>query len=218
VFFGIDHLVLCGTRDDHRRLAERLGRSGFSTVPNPFRFDDIGAHSRSLAFRDGAYVEVVYEVAPGAPAVWFGGAVPRVMGIGVSSDDFERDTAGWEWHMDETLTLDDGTAHRIVGAGPHEHLSELYVFAMDRPDRTLDWPEIAGTPQLQAITFAGAASGQWQESFGRWFGSSQALGDVELRFEDGSQAGVAVSLEFAVDAEPGSVPLAQGSIQLASSG
>jgi len=214
VFFGIDHLVLCGTRDDHRRLAERLGRSGFSTVPNPFRFDDIGAHSQSLAFRDGAYVEVVYEVGPGAPAVWFGGDVPRVMGIGVSTDDYERDTAGWTWHMDETLTLDDGTPHRIIGAGPHEHLSELYVFAMDRPDRRLDWPEIAGSPRLEAIRFEGAGSGEWRDNFARWFGSSEAIGEVALRFEDGPHARVAVSLEFAVESEPGSVPLAVGAIEL----
>jgi hypothetical protein len=214
VFFGIDHLVLCGTRHDHSRLAERLGRSGFSTVPNPFRFDDIGAHSRSLAFRDGAYVEVVYEVGSGAPAVWFGGELPRVMGIGVSSDDFARDTAGFEWHMDETLRLDDGTQHRIVAAGPHEHLSELYVFAMDRPDRTLDWPEIAGSPRLRALRFAGAQSGEWRQRFARWFGSSEAIGDAELRFEEGPHPRVAVSLVFSVEDEPGSVPLAVGSIEL----
>jgi hypothetical protein len=65
VFFGIDHLVLAGTRADHASLRERLGPCGFVPVPGRLRFDEIGAHSESLAFADGAFVEVVYEVAAG---------------------------------------------------------------------------------------------------------------------------------------------------------
>src|SRR5262245_64127850 len=124
MFFGVDHLVLAGRRADHARLWVHLGGAGFVPVPGRLRFDDIGAHSESFAYADGAFVEVVYEVDPGrAPRPWFGRALPRVMGIGVSTDDFDADTAGWAWTMDEQQLLDDGTALRIHAAGPHEHRS-----------------------------------------------------------------------------------------------
>jgi hypothetical protein len=214
VFFGVDHLVLCGTRDDHRRLGERLVPAGFVPVPGRLRFDDHGVHSESLAYRDGAFVEVVYEVGPGAPEVWFGHGLPRVMGIGVSTDAFAEDTAGWHWTMDETQTLDDGTPHRIVAAGPHEHRSEVYLFAMDRPDRSLDHPQLGGSARLAALTFAGAEHELWRSRLASWLGEASAVGDVELRFEPGPHERIAVTPTFAVDAAPGMVELAAGELRL----
>lgn len=215
MFFGIDHLVLAGTRANHASLQERLGPCGFVPVPGRLRFDEIGAHSESVAFADGAFVEVVYEVAAGeAPRVWFDGAVPRVMGIGVSSDDFDRDTAGWEWTMDEEQVLDDGSTLRIHAAGPHEHLSSLYVFAMDRPDRVLDHPGLGGTARLVELRFEGRDHLRWRTRIERWLGRADAVGDVELRFVPGESAGVAVTPVFAVTGGAGWVELAAGSIEL----
>src|SRR5262249_46662807 len=162
----IDHLVLAGTRAAHASLRERLAPSGFAAVPGRLRFDEIGAHSESLAYVDGAFVEVVYEGADGkAPRVWFDGPVRGVMGSGVWRDDFERDTAGWEWTMDENQMLDDGSTLRIHAAGPHAHLSPLYVFAMDRPDRVLDHPGLGATARLVELWFEGRECEQWRERF-----------------------------------------------------
>lgn len=214
MIFGVDHLVLCGGRDDVERLRARLTPAGFVPVPGRLRFDEIGAHSESVAYRGGGFVEVVYEVAAGnAPRVWFDGPVPRVMGIGVSSDEFDLDTADWEWTMDEEQELEDGSVLRIHAAGPHEHLSEFYVFAMDRPDRRLDHPGLGATSELLALTFSGCGSTAWRERCFRWFGSSEAIGKVQLRFVEGSEP-ISVSPTFRVSAEPGTVPLARGAIEL----
>jgi hypothetical protein len=214
VIFGVDHLVFAGTRADHAALGERLASSGFVPVPGRLRFDEIGAHSESLAYGEGAFVEVVYEVRDGAaPRVWFDGPVPRVMGIGVSTDDFERDTAGWEWTMDEEQVLDDGSTLRIHAAGPLEHLSALYVFAMDRPDRVLDHPGLGGAAQLVELRFEGRGCGAWRSRLARWLGSSEAVGEVALRFDEGEREGVAVTPVFAVPGGAASVPLAAGAIE-----
>jgi hypothetical protein len=215
VIFGIDHLVLAGTRPDHATLRERLVPSGFVPVPGRLRFDEIGAHSESLAYAGGAFVEVVYEVREGAaPRVWFDEHVPRVMGIGVSTDDFEHDTAGWEWTMDEEQVLDDGSTLRIHAAGPHAHLSPLYVFAMDRPDRVLDHPGLGGRARLVELWFEGRECGAWRERLDGWLGTADAIGEVALRFVENSRDGIAVTPVFAVSGSAGSVPLAVGAIEL----
>jgi hypothetical protein len=215
VIFGVDHLVLCGRREDLRRLRDCLSPAGFVPVPGRLRFDEIGAHSESLAYRGGGFVEVVYEVRPGeAPRPWFDGPVPRLIGIGVSSDAFERDTAGWLWTMDDEQVLDDGSTLRSHAAGPHEHLSGLYVFAMDRPDRVLDHPGLGGTAELAALTFAGRDAEAWGERLRGWLGRPDAIGGVELRFVDAGAPGVAVTPTFRVGSAAGSVPLAAGSIEL----
>jgi hypothetical protein len=216
MFFGIDHIVLCGSQDDHSDLVARLGPAGFVPVPGRLRFDADGVHSESLAYRGGGFVEVVYPVAASPPAAWFSDEVPRVIGIGVSSDSFEEDTAGWLWTMDEELQLDDGTRHRIHAAGPHEHQSELYVFAMDRPDRSLDHPGLGGQAALERLTFAGGEHALWRDRLRGWLGESDRIGDVELRFEPAPHAGARVSLTFAVPAAPGKVDLAAGAIELRS--
>jgi hypothetical protein len=215
MFFGIDHIVLCGTQDDHRELSERLVPAGFVPVPGRLRFDESGVHSESLAYRGGGFVEVVYPVAANAPAAWFASDVPRVIGIGVSTDAFEGDTAGWLWTMDEELLLDDGTRHRIHAAGPHEHLSELYLFAMDRPDRALDHPGLAGQARLTGLTFAGGEHELWRERLRGWLGETDRLGEVELRFEPGPHPRAQVSLAFEVPTASGVIQLAAGAIELA---
>lgn len=214
MIFGVDHLVLCGGRGDLSRLRERLAAAGFVPVAGRLRFDEIGAHSESVAYRGGGFVEVVYEVEHGqAPRPWFDGPVPRVIGLGVSSDDFERDTAGWQWTMDEEQKLDDGSLLRIHAAGPHEHLSELYVFAMDRPDRELDHPDLGSTAELVALTFSGRGNDEWRKRLARWLGRSDAIGEVQLHFLEGPGP-VGVNPTFRVVSAPGTVPLAHGAIEL----
>jgi hypothetical protein len=215
VIFGVDHIVLCGSRDDFERLRSRLLPAGFVPVPGKLRFDEISAHSESLAYRGGGFVEVVYEVRPGeAPRGWFDGPVPRVMGLGVSSDDFERDTVGWLWTMDEEQVLDDGSSLRIHAAGPHEHLSPLYLFAMDRPGRMLDHPHLGGLAKLTALTFDGQETALWRRRLDEWLGGSDTIGDIQLRFVDGEEPGAVVTPTFKVPAAAGTVPLAAGSIEL----
>lgn len=219
MIFGIDHLVLSGSQDDLKRLRERLGPAGFVPVPGRLRFEEIGAHSESLAYHGGGFVEVVYEVRPGeAPRAWFDGGIPRVIGIGVSSDDFERDTPGWLWTMDEEMPLDDGSTLRIHAAGPHEHQSPLYLFAMDRPDRRLDHPHLGGTAELLSLTFAGQEAEFWRERLEEWLDRSDAIGEVGLHFLSGEELDVVVTPQFAVPAATGTVPLAAGSLELVAYG
>jgi hypothetical protein len=224
VFFAVDHVVLATTQEQKQQLAARLTRSGFVRVPGRLRFDDIGAHSESLAFRGGGFVELVYEVEAGrAPAEWFTAEVPRVIGLGFASDDFEADTRAWRrergaWTMDETQTLDDGARLRIHAAGPHRHLSDFYVFAMDRRDGRLEHPALGGTAELLALTFAGARYAWWRDRLRDWLALDDLrLGTVELRFAPASDPNVRVTPRFGVPAEPDSLALAAGSIELSAS-
>jgi Glyoxalase-like domain len=215
MIFGLDHLVLCGSRDDLEQLQTRLTPAGFAPVPGKLRFDEIGAHSESLAYGGGGFVEVVYEVRSGeAPRDWFDGRVPRVIGIGVSSDDFERDTADWHWTMDEEQVLEDGTTLRIHAAGPHEHLSPLYLFAMDRPERTLDHPHLGGVAKLTSLTFNGREAALWRRRLDEWLDLSNAIGDVELRFFEDDAPGAVVTPAFKVHTAAGTVKLAASAIEL----
>jgi hypothetical protein len=215
VIFGVDHVVLCGSRSDLRRLRSRLAPAGFVPVPGRLRFDEIGVHSESLAYGGGGFIEVVCEVrAATAPRAWFGGSVPRVMGIGVSSDDFERDTAGWPWTMDEEQMLDDGSTLRIHAAGPHEHLSEVYLFAMDRDDRTLEHSGLGGSAELVSLSFAGRDAPLWRHRLAEWLGRADAIGDVRLEFLQTDGPGVVLTPSFRVRSAPGAVPLAAGAIEL----
>lgn len=215
MIFGVDHLVFCGTSNDLARLRSRLAPAGFVPVQGRLRFDEIGAHSESLAYRGGGFVEVVYEVRSGAaPRAWFGGPIPRLMGIGVSSDDFDRDTEGWLWTMDEDHVLDDGSTLRIHAAGPHDHESELYLFAMDRPDRTLDHPSLGGTAELASLTFGGRDVPAWQERLREWLGNENEIGNVEVSWVESGERGAHVTASFRVPAAPGWVPLAAGAIGL----
>jgi len=111
--------------------------------------------------------------------------------------------------------LDDGSRLRIHAGGPHEHLSELYLFAMDRPDRRLDHPHLGGAARLAGLRFAGREHARWRERIERWLGRSDAVGEVALRFEPGEHPGVAVTPTFRVAAGACSVALATGAIELA---
>jgi hypothetical protein len=214
VFFGIDHLVFAAERELDPGVVDPLEAVGFVPVPGRLRFDESGVHSHSLAYVGGGFIEFVYRVGPGAPDAWFAaGPVPRLIGIGVSSDDFEADTHGWEWRMDEQQVLDDGSMLRIHAAGPHPHLSPLYLFAMDRPDRLLDHPELGGTPALAALELSGAGASEWRTRLAAWLGRADAIGDVEIRVRETAAPGATASPVFRCGSRA-RVPLASGAIVL----
>jgi hypothetical protein len=217
MFFGVDHLVFAAARELDPQLVAPLDRAGFVLAPGRLRFDDAGVHSHSHAYVDGAYVELVYPVGPAAPQVWFGANVPRLIGIGVSTDAFDSDTAGWLWTIDEEQRLDEVTTLRIHAAGPHEHLSELYLFAMDRPDRVLDHPGLGGTPELVRLELRGRGHERWRACIESWLGRSDHIGPTELFFADGPHEDVAVSPVFRCGTGAAAlVPLAVGAIVLES--
>ena len=64
-----------------------------------------------------------------------------------------------------------------------------------------------------ALTFSGRGSKEWGERLGRWLGSSDAIGDVQLRFIEGPGP-VCLSPTFRASSEPGTMPLARGAIEL----
>ncbi len=225
MFFAVDHLVFAATVAEKERFAKRLERSGFVRVPGRLRFDEIGAHSESLTFEGGGFVEFVYEVQAGrAPRAWFAAEVPRLIGIGLASDDFENDVSAWtslpgSWVMNEAQVLEHGSSLQIHAAGPHQHLSRFYVFAMDRASGSLEYPELGAEARLTRLTFAGSQAERWRERLTSWFGFQHApaglqIGGVALDFETGHKAQVRVTPTFGVRDEPGEVSLAAGFIEL----
>ena len=216
MIFAIDHIVFAATKPQRGELVTALRDCGFAAVDFHLDFPHEGVASDSVGFCGGSSLEFVYETAPpGGPAVWFA-EVPRVVGLGFSASDFAADTA-WDgdagaWTMAEQQGFPNS-------AGPHEHLSDFYVFVMNRKDGVLQFPELTAGPRLAQITLSGAAAAQWRERLKRWLklqASEDGLivGDVRLAFKDGPSSNVRVSLTFEADAKPALIPLAAGEIRL----
>ena len=224
MIFAIDHIVFASSTSQSRDLGEGLAATGFQREAFALEFPEIGAASESLSFAGGGFVEFVVELDPAlSPRVWFE-RVPRVIGLGFGSDDFERDTH-WSgdpdaWLMNEDHVLPDGSRINIHAAGPHHHLSDFYVFVMDREKRRLQFPERVNGPRLRSLTFVGRAAASWRERLAAWLAiparaNVLRVGDVELRFQAGDHPNVAVSPAFEVATGAGEIPLAAGSIELA---
>jgi hypothetical protein len=226
VIRDVDHVVLAVDAGGRRSLAERLLAAGFVDIPLHLDFPEIGAASDSYAMAGGGFVELVYETRRGAaPAAWFQ-EVPRVIGLGFMSDEFDADVGAWGepdgmWLMDEDQVLSDGTVLNIHAAGPHPHFEDFYVFVMDRLE--LPYPHLGARPRLDAITFAGERADEWGSSLSKWLrarreGDELRVGEVALRFRRGAHPSAHVSLEFAVEGPADVVPLATGEILLTQEG
>lgn len=223
MIFSIDHIVFAASREQSRALRERLTLAGFEPEHFHLEFPEIGAASDSLSYEGGGFVEFVVELdARRSPRVWFDD-VPRIIGLGFGSDNFENDTPWAQdpggWAMDEDHTLSDGSRLTIRAAGPHEHLSDFYIFVMDRPERTLQFSNQGASPKLKRLTFTGAAADRWKQNLIDWLELQQSdmglhVGDVELRFIPGAHPSIRVSPTFDVDLGSGVVALAGSSLEL----
>jgi hypothetical protein len=218
VIFAIDHVVFSATRPQHSDLLTALHARGFTALPGDFHleFPEDGCASDSTGFQGGASLEFVYQGEQGdGPGPWFA-EVPRVIGLGFSSDSFDADTA-WDgdpgaWTMPEQQGFPNS-------AGPHEHFSDFYVFVMNRKEGRLQFPEITEGPRLTAITLAGAGAGAWRDRLSRWFalpasGDGLAAGDVSIGFADGPHPNVRATLTFEVSGDPAVIPLASSELRL----
>ena len=217
---AVDHIVLAVDAGERRPLAERLLAAGLVDIPLHLDFPEIGAASDSYAMAGGGFVELVYETRPGAaPAAWFD-EVPRVIGLGFMSDDFETDVAAWGepegmWIMDEDQVLADGSVLNIHAAGPHPHFEDLYVFVMDR--RELPYAALEAKPRLEALTFVGSPAARWRHDLSSWLGlppvgEELRVGEVSLRFRTGAHPSARVSPTFSVGRPTWPIPLAAGRV------
>ncbi len=216
MIFSVDHVVFAATRSQASDLITTLHGHGFTPLDFHLDFPDDHLASDSVGLQGGILLEFVYQTAERAgPAAWFD-QVPRMIGIGFSSDDFAVDTA-WEgepgaWTMPEQGGMPNA-------AGPHEHQSDFYVFVMNRKDGVLQFPELTDGPRLEQITLAGAEPASWRERLQRWLGvkadgDSLVVGGMRITFANGPAPGIRASLTVQVSHRPGIVPLAIGEIRL----
>jgi hypothetical protein len=246
MIFGVDHIVFASTAEERAAIGARLEGAGARAEDFTLDFAEDGVASDSWSLAGGQYLEFVVE-RPGrsGPATWFD-APTRVIGLGFSSDDFEADVA-WpgeegRWAMDEEIAMADGSRHRIVAAGPHEHGSPFYVFVMDRPDRALDFPPNPAAPALGRIELFGTEARGFGARVAGWLGAEVEgdrfeVGETEVRLvdeaatADGPTTGVRASLRLtaaptsparpdssagpaAPPASPGSPPAAASQIHI----
>ena len=227
MIFAIDHIVFATTRSQSYELRDRLVIAGFHSEAFSLSFPEIGATSESVSFAGGGFVEFVARNDEAlAPAIWFA-EIPRVIGLGFGSDDFDVDTS-WSahsgaWAMDEDHVLPDGTRLNIHAAGPHPHFSDFFVFVMDRRDGRLQFPERTGGPRLRQLSFTGAAAELWRGRLVDWLrlterSGSLYVGDVELVFEHRSRQEIRVMPIFDGASQSGLIPLSEGSIELQAAG
>jgi hypothetical protein len=225
MIFSIDHIVFAATAVEAAGLTQRLKGAGFVEEHFRLEFPEIGAHSDSLSFAGGGFVEfVAASDLDRVPSVWFA-QTPRIIGLGFASDNFDADVADWTqadaWTMNEDHVLPTGRTVTIHAAGPHRHHEDFYVFVMDRPDGRLEFPETAAQPRLREIVLAGQEARRWGDNLERWLrlprdGDTLAVGDVRLRFEVSNQENVHGSLRFASSASgDSSIALAAGSLEVA---
>jgi len=224
VIFAIDHIVFAATPEQSREMREALVGLGFSSEAFSLAFPEIGATSESVSFVGGGFVEFVARIDEArAPGIWFN-EIPRIIGVGFSSDDFDADTH-WAieshgWVMNEDHALPDGSCLNIHAAGPHSHFSDFYVFVMDRPEGLLQFPERKqGGPRLRRLTFAGEAADSWRERLREWLGLAENanvlyVGDVELTFRRRSRPGICVTPLFEDARQRRHIPLSEGAIEL----
>jgi hypothetical protein len=216
VIFSVDHVVFAATRQQASDMITTLQGYGFAPLDFHLDFPDDHLASDSVGLQGGILLEFVYETAERAgPAAWFD-QVPRVIGIGFSSDDFAVDTA-WDgepgaWTMPEQQGMPNA-------AGPHEHQSDFYIFVMNRKDGALQFPELTAGPRLEQITLGGVESAQWRERLQRWLGlkadgAGLEAGGTRITFADGPAASVRASLTVQASRRPVTVPLARGEIRL----
>ena len=222
MIFGVDHVVFASTAADRRGIGDRLESAGARAESFTLDFPEDGVSSDSWSLASGAYLEFVVE-RPGrsGPSRWFD-APTRVIGVGFSSDDFAADVA-WpgeegRWRLDEEVVLPDGSHHRIVAAGPHEHASPFYVFVMDRPGRRLDFPPNEAAPRLIGIDLRGAEAVEFGTRVAGWLGQPLVAGafragDCEVRLLDRPEPGVRAALRLAGDVAA-DIPLAVGGIEI----
>jgi hypothetical protein len=224
MIFAIDHFVLSASGEQAPVLLAQLLEVGFVANNFVLSFEDHNVESEILSYDGGGMVEVLHsgDARSSAPN-WFA-EVPRVIGIGFASDDFVVDTDWGEdqeeghWTMEEELILPDGSPLQIVAAGPHRHVSEFYVFVMDRPARKLQFSDVPSAPHLTKVVIRGREAVAWRERLRRWLGQPEGtglqIGDVELHFQDSDQPGVRASPVFAVPTGPGHIALDGSSIEL----
>lgn len=215
----IDHIILSVAQEGLPELSDRLKQAGFV-------HGDAGQHpggtaNENVAFRGGAFIELLHEQSPGSgPAVWFR-ETPRIQGIGFSTTDYEGDIAPWislstAWNRPFHKMLEDGRQMTSQAAGPLP-MEEFYVFCMDREGPPFS--SLGATAKLESITFAGSEAGLWHNRFRDWFGlkelrNSLLCGDVQLRFEEGPHPRIRASLRFLVQTRGGTIPVSGGSIEL----
>ena len=226
MIFAIDHIVFAASAEQSEAMRKVLVDAGFSPELFLLEFPEIGARSESVSFAGGGFAEFVAAIDEAlAPALWFE-EIPRIIGLGFGSDDFDSDTA-WKdetdaWVMNENHTLPDGSSLTIHAAGPHPHFSDFYVFVMDRPNGSLQFPERVRGPRLHRLSFAGEAAETWREQIAVWFGlakdsASLRVGDVELTFGHRPQPGVRVTPVFEGAQRSARIRLHGSSIELIAS-
>ena len=224
MIFSVDHIVFAATAADRERLTTELSRCDFRPEQFRLEFPEIGAASESLSYAGGGFVEFVGELDPAlSPDVWFA-ETPRVIGLGFASDAFDDDIAHWTWPdawtMNEDHVLPTGDVLNIHAAGPHFHRSDFYVFVMDRPAGTLEFPTTTAMPRLREIRIEGGDAAGWRADLASWLrldedGDALRVGPAKLRFADGARESVRATLVFEAPVDhPVTVPLAAGSIML----
>src|SRR5690242_2060333 len=85
----IDHIIVAVDRDEQPTISSKLRAAGF--VHGDAGRHPSGTANENVAYRTGAFLELLYEQEPGSgPPVWFR-ETPRIQGIGFATTDYEHD-------------------------------------------------------------------------------------------------------------------------------
>jgi hypothetical protein len=220
---ALDHLVMAIDRDRLDDIRQQLYAAGFWPGGDPGEHETTKTADENFVYADGAYLELVWELSDASgPSVWFE-RIPRLQGVGFSSDDYAADIAPWKdedgaWDVRYAKVLEDGSRFEVRGGGPIAMFdNEFYIFVMDRE---LPRFPLGAEPRLRRLTFAGTDAELWRERLARWTpmpesdGGGYVFDGTEFRFEPDSFPGSWVSLLYTVPGEGATIPLAHGELVL----
>jgi hypothetical protein len=221
---ALDHLVMAIDREQLAATGEALRAAGFEPGGDDGDHTNTETADQNWVYANGAYLELVWERAHGSgPAVWFE-RIPRLQGVGFTTNDYRGDIEPWmseegAWDLQVSKVLADGKRFFARGSGPIPMFeNEFYVFIMDREQPRFP---LGARPTLRRLRFAGTDADEWRARLGKWLHLPEQDGGyqfdgVEFSFEPDSYPGTWVSLVYTVPTGAATIPLAHGELRLLS--
>lgn len=221
MILGIDHLVLPVGAADGEALKARLLELGMTKLGDGDSGDH-GASNTLLAFEGGGFLELTWEREPGAaPFPGLFDVVPRIAGVGFTSDDFEEDRRlfadapeVWLWEREWVRSDGEHVGYRAAGPIP---VGEAYLFLMEGV--SLPNVDVASRGRLTEVRLTGAPAAQWHETYKAslrvsFDGDRCTVGHTDIVFEPDDQPVLVTSITLAGSGVTETIRLAQGSIDL----
>jgi hypothetical protein len=217
MLIGIDRVIIPIDEGERDELSQRLVDAGLIYAGDT-GLDGHPTADAHFALQGGGFVELVWEREPGAsPFRSLFDSMPRVAGLGFTSNDFDNDRqrfagerAAWLWER----SAEEGGASRSAGPATVGE-EDPYLFLID--GQRLPYAESGATGRLTEIVVEGRSAAErrrrYAESLAVTFQDQQfVVGDTTVRFRQTTGVTTATSLTVDGARVDGELQLSRGAI------